>query len=51
MEDMKRLGVDLPEETHRELKARCATEGVKVSDVVRKLIEAYLRKGDKKKPK
>jgi hypothetical protein len=48
---MKRLGVDIPDETHRELKARCATEGVKVSDVVRKLIEEYLQKGEKKKPK
>ena len=48
---MKRLGVDIPDETHQELKARCATEGVKVSDVVRKLIEEYLQKGEKKKPK
>ena len=48
---MKRLGVDIPDETHRELKARCASQGVKVSDVVHKFIEEYLQKGEKKKPK
>jgi predicted DNA-binding protein len=49
--EQQRLAVDLPEETHRRLKAHCAMQGVKVADVVRKLVEEYLQKVERQKPK
>jgi metal-responsive CopG/Arc/MetJ family transcriptional regulator len=48
---MQRLAVDLPEELHKRLKVSCAQKGVRVSDVVRKLVEDYLEKEGKKTKK
>lgn len=45
---MKRITVDLPDRIYRELKIHCATEAVTISDVVRKLLEDYLKAGKKK---
>jgi hypothetical protein len=47
---MKRLTVDLPEQTYRELKVHCAALDIRMVDVVRKLLEDYLAKV-RKKPK
>lgn len=38
-----RLSIDIPEETHRELKAKAAREGVTISDIVRMAVEKYVR--------
>jgi len=35
----KRLTIDIPEELHRLLKTKAAAEGVKMADIVRRLIE------------
>lgn len=37
-EKMSRLTIDIPASLHRRLKAECATEGVKMADVVRELL-------------
>ena len=37
-----RLSIDLPDEMHRALKAKAATEGRTVSDLVREIIRKYL---------
>lgn len=36
--EMKRLTIDIPAALHRKVKAACATEGVKMADVVRELL-------------
>jgi len=38
-----RLSIEIPDETHRELKAKAATQGVTISEVVRLAVERYLR--------
>jgi hypothetical protein len=38
VEDMKRLTIDIPASLHRKVKAACATEGMKMADVVRELL-------------
>lgn len=38
-----RLSIDIPDETHRELKAKAAREGTTISEVVRVAVERYLR--------
>ena len=48
---MQRLAVDLSDELHRRLKAHCAIQGLKVANVVRKMVEDYLDKAEKKKAK
>jgi hypothetical protein len=48
---MQRLAVDLSDEVHRRLKAHCAIQGLKVADVIRKMVEDYLAKAEKKKPR
>lgn len=48
---IQRLVVNLDEEIHRRLKVHCAMEGITAADVVRKLIEDYLQKVEKKKSK
>ena len=35
--------VRLPESLHRAFKAKCATEGQKITDVLKKLIRNYIR--------
>ncbi|OIQ87226.1 hypothetical protein GALL_309140 [mine drainage metagenome] len=37
-DEMKRLTIDIPAALHRKVKAVCATEGVKMADVVRELL-------------
>lgn len=37
-EKMSRLTIDIPASLHRRLKAECATEGVKMADVIRDLL-------------
>ena len=48
---MKRLTVDLSDDVHKRLKIYCATEGLDMTEVLRKLIEEHLRKVEKKKSK
>lgn len=38
-----RLSIDISDETHRELKAKAAREGVTISDIVRVAVEKYVR--------
>lgn len=40
----KQLNVRLPDELHRELKARCALEGRPVAATIEGLVRAYLAK-------
>jgi hypothetical protein len=37
--DMKRFTIDVPADLHRRIKAQCATEGVKMADVLREMLE------------
>jgi hypothetical protein len=37
-----RLSIDISDETHRDLKAKAAREGVTISDIVRSAIERYV---------
>jgi plasmid stability protein len=46
---MKRITIDLADNIYRELKIRCASEDISMADVVRKLLENYLKSGKKKK--
>ena len=41
--DTSRLTVEIPAETHRRLKAKCAMDGTKLNVVVNSLVERYLR--------
>jgi len=41
---MQRFNVDLPEDLHRRMKARAATEGVKMNALTAKIFEEYLSK-------
>jgi len=50
-EVMKRLTIDLPDDSHKRLKVHCAVEGKDMAEVVRVLIEQYLVKVEKKKSK
>ena len=45
---MLKLVVSLDEEMHKRLRVHCAMEGITAADVVRKLIEDYLQKVEKK---
>ncbi len=46
---MKRLNVDLADELHMRLKVLCTLEGKDMSEVVRKLIEEYVQREEKRK--
>jgi plasmid stability protein len=48
---MKRLTIDLRDETHKRLKVHCAIHDKDMAEVVRELIEEYLAKVEKKKGK
>lgn len=37
-----RLSIDIPDDTHRELKAKAASQGVTISEIVRLSVERYL---------
>ncbi len=45
---MIKYNVNLSEELHRRFKIVCVTEGKDMSEVVRKLIEDYVEKAEKK---
>ncbi len=49
MNYMKRFTVDLPEDYHRQLKIFCAENDLKMADVIRKLVEDFLREQKKLK--
>jgi predicted HicB family RNase H-like nuclease len=38
----KQLNIRLPEQTHRELKAKCALDGFSLADAIAELVRAYL---------
>lgn len=38
----KQLNIRLPEQTHRELKAKCAMDGLPIAGAVEELVRAYL---------
>jgi plasmid stability protein len=40
---MKRITIDLPDEIYQELKIRCATANISMSDVVRELLGRILK--------
>jgi len=46
---MKRITIDLADEIYRELKMHCADKDVRMADVIRRLLEEYLRPAKKKK--
>lgn len=46
---MKRFTVDLPDEFHRQLKIYCAENGLKMADILRKLVEDFLKEQKKLK--
>jgi metal-responsive CopG/Arc/MetJ family transcriptional regulator len=48
MYTMQRYNVNLPEELHTRFKVVCALERKDMSEVVRKLIEEYVEKAEKK---
>lgn len=37
--EMKRLTFDIPESLHRRIKCQCAAKGVKMTDILRELLE------------
>lgn len=39
---VKQLNIRLPEQTHRELKAKCALDGRSLAEAVEELVRAYL---------
>ncbi|CEH60725.1 Antitoxin VapB41 (fragment) [Xanthomonas citri pv. citri] len=41
---MKRLTIDVAESLHRDIKRKCADEGVKIADVARELLREWSRK-------
>lgn len=46
---MKRITIDLPDETYRELKIRSATEAISMADIVRRLVKDYVVDKPKKR--
>ena len=47
----RRLIVDLDENVHKTLKVQCAVDGVTIAEVIRSLIDEYLKRTAKKKDK
>ena len=47
----KQLNIRLPENLHRELKAKCALEGESVAGTIERLVRAYLTGKAKPLPK
>lgn len=41
-EKPSRLVVEIPPDLHRQLKGKCGSEGLKIKDVIQKLLERYL---------
>ncbi|MBZ5500543.1 MAG: hypothetical protein LAP85_29480 [Acidobacteriia bacterium] len=45
---MKRITVDFEDGLHLKLKIQCATEGIPITDLIRRLVEKYLENTEKK---
>lgn len=43
-EKMKRLTIDVAESLHRDIKRKCADEGMKIADVARELLRGWVQK-------
>ena len=41
-DNVKQLNIRLPEQTHRQLKAKCALDGFTLAEAVEELVRAYL---------
>ena len=48
---MKHVNLPLPEEIHKRLKFYCVEHETNMAEVIRKLVEEFLAKEDKKKQK
>jgi predicted DNA-binding protein len=48
---MKRITLDLSDEIHRRLKIQCVNEGTNMAELLRKLVEDYLQKAERKTTK
>jgi hypothetical protein len=46
---MKRLLVSLPDETHKQLKHYCVDHETQMAEVIRQLVEEFLKKAKTKK--
>jgi metal-responsive CopG/Arc/MetJ family transcriptional regulator len=46
---MRNFNMKMSEELHRRFKVVCALEGTEMSEVIRKMIEQYLEKAEKRK--
>jgi len=46
---MKRLSVILPDDIHLRFKLACVEQGTEMSEVIRALIEGYLKKAERRK--
>ncbi|MCW1844211.1 hypothetical protein [Prosthecomicrobium hirschii] len=42
-EPMKRLTIDVPMSLHRKLKTKCAGEGEKMADVLRRMLDEFVK--------
>jgi hypothetical protein len=45
---MRRITVDFEDDIHLRLKIRCAQENVPISELIRRLVDEYLTKAEKK---
>jgi hypothetical protein len=45
---MKRITVDFEDSFHLKLKIQCAKEGIPITDLIRRLVEEYILKVEKK---
>jgi len=43
---MKRLAIDLSDETHKRFKVHCAMQGVEMAELVRRMIDSELEKAE-----
>ncbi len=48
---MKRLSVILPDDIHYKFKLACVEQGTEMSEVIRTLIEGYMKKAEKRRKK
>ena len=46
---MRNFNMKMSDELHRRFKVVCALEGTEMSEVIRKMIEQYLEKAEKRK--
>ncbi len=48
---MKRLSVILPDDIHHKFKLLCVEQSTEMSEVIRTLIEGYMKKAEKRRKK